>query len=68
MEYLVLGKRIEMGTVDTKDLASWREQGVSRRQYRRWGVEVSAIVRIGEQSFECVVYDLSPGGARVTLR
>ena len=62
------GRGIEIGTVDTQDLASWREQGVSRRHYQRWGVEVSAIVRIGEQRFECVVYDLSPGGARVTLR
>ena len=25
------------------------------------------MLRVGEQSFECLVYDLSPGGARVEL-
>ena len=31
-------------------------------------VEVGAMLRVGEQRFECLVYDLSPGGARVKLR
>ncbi len=31
-------------------------------------VEVGAMLRVGEQRFECLVYDLSPGGARVELR
>ena len=31
-------------------------------------VEVGAMLRVGEQHFECLVYDLSPGGARVELR
>lgn len=30
-------------------------------------VEVGAMLLVGEQSFECLLYDLSPGGARVEL-
>ena len=62
------GERVGKQTIDTTDLASWREQGASERHYRRWGVDVGAVVRVGDQSFKCVVFDLSPGGARVKLR
>ncbi len=31
-------------------------------------VEVGAMLQVGEQGFECLVYDLSLGGARVELR
>jgi hypothetical protein len=52
-----------MLTEKTKDFAPWRRQPASRRRFRRWSVTIPAVVQLGGRSDDCVIRDLSPGGA-----
>ena len=51
----------------SKVFVPWRKQSTSRRRLRRWTVNVQAVIWIGDQAVECLVQDLSPGGARIQL-
>jgi hypothetical protein len=50
-----------------RNLVDAADDGAPTRRYRRWHVEIEASVTAGGARRKCMVYDVSPSGARVTL-
>ena len=51
----------------TKHLASANEDGVERRRNQRTGVMMMATLRATRGFFDCMVLDLSSGGAKLAM-
>ncbi len=46
-------------------LGPWRKEPLSRRKYRRWQVNLPAVLHVAGEPHNCWIHDLSPGGAQV---
>ena len=52
---------------DGKDFGPWQAIDPSRRYFRRWTVDLPAVVHDRGTSRHCVVHDLCPGGAQLIV-
>ena len=48
-------------------LTLWDRDTPSRREHRRWSVELSALAEIGGKTHYCTITEISPSGARLLL-
>ncbi len=52
---------------DGKDFGPWQAIDPSRRYFRRWTVDLPAVVHDRGTARHCVVHDLCPGGAQLII-
>lgn len=51
----------------TNLLDRWRDVDYSRRRYRRWRINEKAVVKYSGAAHDCLVRDISPGGASIEI-